>query len=123
MLYVSRGLWHDGCSSCGIRRRENGDSTTEEGIEMKGEMDAKLAMGVVFVVLCARPALPTLGEQQNVELMKCTGPNVPLSIHPGRVGGTVVNRVTDLVGLLFERQGLKNIASVTIPLDPENLFS
>lgn len=102
---------------------------------MKGDMDAKLAMGIVFVVLfsvifgllCARPALPTLGvspgQQQDVELMKCTGPNAPLSIHPGRVGGTVVNRVADIVGLLFERQGLKNIALGKTPFDPGNLLA
>lgn len=48
-------------------------------------------------------------QQKRLELMKSKGPNASLTILPVRVGGTPFDRVTEVVGVLLEQQGLKDI--------------
>jgi len=48
-------------------------------------------------------------QQQRLELMKSKGPDASLTILPVRLAGKPWDRVTEVVGVLLEQQGLKNI--------------
>jgi hypothetical protein len=48
-------------------------------------------------------------QQQRLELMKSKGPDGSLTILPVRLVGKPWDRVTEVVGVLLEQQGLKNI--------------
>jgi hypothetical protein len=48
-------------------------------------------------------------QQQRLETMKSKGPDASLTILPVRLGGKPWDRVTEVVGLLLEKQGLRNI--------------
>jgi len=48
-------------------------------------------------------------EQQRLELMKSKGPDGTLTILPVRLAGKPWDRVTEVVGVLLEQQGLRNI--------------
>ena len=54
-------------------------------------------------------------------MMKGQGPDASLTILPVRLAGKPFDRVTEVVGLLLERQGLKNIELGKTPLEPANL--
>ena len=60
-------------------------------------------------------------QQQRLELMKGQGPDAALTILPVRLAGKPFDRVTEVVGLLLERQGLKNIELGKAPLEAANL--
>ncbi len=49
------------------------------------------------------------GQQKQLELMKSKGPDASLTILPVRLAGKPWDRVTEVVGVLLEQQGLKNI--------------
>jgi hypothetical protein len=57
------------------------------------------------------PQKPSVSPEQQtrLELMKSKGPEASLTILPIRVAGRPFDRVTEVVGWLLERQGLKNI--------------
>jgi hypothetical protein len=57
-------------------------------------------------------------QQKRIELMKSKGPGTSLTILPIRVVGRPFDRVTEVVGLLLERQGLKNIELGKAAFDP-----
>jgi hypothetical protein len=91
---------------------------------MKNKMNAMnsfraVAMPLLIVLLVAWAArFPVAAEpqagivpeqQQRLELMKSRGPDAALTILPVRMAGKPWDRVTEVVGVLFEKQGLKNI--------------
>ena len=55
------------------------------------------------------PGLLAPEQQQRLDLLKSKGTDASLTILPVRLGGKPWDRVTEVVGLLLERQGLKNI--------------
>lgn len=57
-------------------------------------------------------------QDQRLEQMKSQGPNATLTILPVRVADKPMDRVTELVGLLLEQKGLKNIELGTKAFDP-----
>lgn len=56
-----------------------------------------------------KPGLLAPEQQERLELMKSKGTEASLTILPVRLGGRPFDRVTEVVGLLLEQQGLKNI--------------
>ena len=48
-------------------------------------------------------------QQKRIELMKSRGPDASVTIFPIVLGGQPFGRVTEVVGFLLEKQGLKNI--------------
>ena len=70
---------------------------------------------VLFAVCIGRSAVaaePPAGnalEQQRLELMRGKGPDGSLTILPVRLAGKPWDRVTEVVGVLLEQQGLNNI--------------
>jgi hypothetical protein len=56
-----------------------------------------------------KPYTPAQKQQQRLELMKSKGTDASLTILPVRLAGRPWDRVTEVVGLLLEQQGLKNI--------------
>ncbi len=61
----------------------------------------------------------TSGEQQKrLELMKSRGPEGSLTVLPVILAGQPFDRVAEVVGLLLEQQGLKNIELGAIPFAP-----
>jgi hypothetical protein len=48
-------------------------------------------------------------QQKRIEVMKKKGPDAALTILPVRLAGQPFDRLTEVVGLLLEQQGLKNI--------------
>ncbi len=56
----------------------------------------------------SEPAVPP-EQQQRLELMKTRGTEASLTLLPVRLGGKPFDRVTELIGLFLEEQGLKNI--------------
>jgi hypothetical protein len=50
--------------------------------------------------------------------MKTKGPDASLSILPVRLAGKPFDRVTEVVGVLLEQQGLKNIELASTPFEP-----
>jgi len=57
-------------------------------------------------------------QQQRLELMKSKGPDASLTILPVRLGGKPWDRVTEVVGVLLEKQGLRNIELGETPFEP-----
>ena len=73
-----------------------------------------MSLGLLAVWLGRFPAAaePQAGiapEQQRLELMKSKGPDGALTILPVRLAGKPWDRVTEVVGVLLEQQGLRNI--------------
>ena len=58
------------------------------------------------------------GQEQRLELMKSKGPDASLTILPVRLGGKPWDRVTEVVGVLLEQQGLSNIELGKISFTP-----
>ena len=81
-----------------------------------------LAAGVCRFAIAAehQPGIAP-DQQQRLELMKGQGPDAALTILPVRLAGKPFDRVTEVVGLLLERQGLKNIELGKAPLEAANL--
>jgi hypothetical protein len=74
--------------------------------------------GLLAVLFASAPALAqetpekpqvSPGQETRLEQMKAKGPNASLTILPVRVAGKPFDRVTEVVGLLLEQQGLKDI--------------
>ena len=63
------------------------------------------------------------GQQQRLELMKSKGPDASLTILPVRLGGKPWDRVTEVVGVLLEQQGLRNIELGQTPFTPAEMNS
>ncbi|MGA2854532.1 MAG: hypothetical protein ABSE90_10445 [Verrucomicrobiota bacterium] len=81
-----------------------------------------LATGVCHFTAVAEPQAGVAPDQrQRLELMKIKGPEDSLTILPVRLAGRPFDRVTEVVGLLLERQGLKNIELGKAPLEAVNL--
>jgi hypothetical protein len=57
-------------------------------------------------------------QQQRLELMKSKGPDASLTILPVRLAGKPWDRVTEVVGVLLEQQGLRNIELGQTPFTP-----
>jgi hypothetical protein len=57
-------------------------------------------------------------QQQRLALMKSKGPETSLTILPVRLGGKPWDRVTEVVGVLLEQQGLRNIELGPTPFEP-----
>ena len=81
-----------------------------------------MAMFAVCLGRSAIAAEPQAGiapeQQQRLELMKSKGPDASLTILPVRLAGKPWDRVTEVVGVLLERQGLKNIELGKTPFTP-----
>ncbi len=83
---------------------------------------ALLAVCVSRFPVAAKPQTDMAPEQQQrLETMKSKGPDASLTILPVRLAGRPFDRVTEVVGLLLERQGLKNIELGKAPLEAANL--
>src|ERR1035441_5793919 len=88
----------------------------------------KVVFGVLLSVVfglgwaSAQQTLPqprVLPEQQKrIELMKSKGTEASLTILPVRLGGRPFDRVSEVVGMLLEQQGLKNIELGKTAFDP-----
>jgi hypothetical protein len=87
--------------------------------------------GVLGAILCASfvsaraaelESAPKPGsspeQQERLNLMKSKGTEASLTILPVRLGGKPWDRVTEVVGLLLERQGLKNIQLAKTAFEP-----
>jgi len=59
-------------------------------------------------------------QQQRLDTMKSRGVDASLTILPVRLGGKPWDRVSQVVGVLLEKQGLKNIELGKAPLDVTN---
>jgi len=57
-------------------------------------------------------------QQQRLDLMKSKGVQASLTILPVRLGGRPFDRVTEVIGLFLEKQGLKNIELGENVFDP-----
>ena len=87
---------------------------------------AALPMSLVLLAIgagrCPAAAEPQAGvaveQRQRLELMKSKGPDASLTILPVRLAGQPFDRVTEVVGLLLERQGLRNIELGKTPCAP-----
>jgi len=78
-----------------------------------------LAVCVARFSVAAEPQAGMAPEQQQrLELMKSKGPDAALTILPVRLGGKPWDRVTEVVGVLLEQQGLKNIELGKTPFTP-----
>jgi hypothetical protein len=78
-----------------------------------------LAVWVCCLPAAAEPQAGTAPEQQKrLDLMKAQGPEASLTILPVRLAGKPWDRVTEVVGVLLEKQGLRNIELGTIPFAP-----
>ncbi len=85
-----------------------------------------LAMSLVLAAMwagrCPAAAGPQGGvapeQQQRLELMKSKGPDGSLTILPVRLAGQPFDRVTEVVGVLLEKQGLRNIELGKTPCAP-----
>jgi hypothetical protein len=83
------------------------------------------AMPVSVIVLAARVGLFPVAaapqdamapeQQKRLELMKSKGPDASLTILPVRLAGKPWDRVTEVVGVILEKQGLRNIELGTTP--------
>jgi hypothetical protein len=86
------------------------------------------AFGVLFGVLLASgwtsaqeaPQKPGVSpeQQKRIEQMKSQGTEASLTILPVRLAGEPFDRVSEVVGLLLERQGLKNIELAKATVEP-----
>ncbi len=71
---------------------------------------ALLALGVCRFSIADEPQAGMGPEQrQRLELMKAKGPDASLTILPVRLAGKPWDRLTEVVGVLLEKQGLSNI--------------
>lgn len=83
-----------------------------------------MSMVLLAVCVCRFPvaAAPQAGiapeRQKRLELMKSKGPDASLTILPVRLAGKPWDRVTEVVGLLLEQQGLRNIELGQTPFTP-----
>lgn len=87
-------------------------------------------LGVLLSVLFASgwtpaqgaPQAPSVstGQEKTLELMRSKGTEASLTILPIRVAGNPIDRVSEVVGLLLERQGLKNIELGKTAFNPED---
>ena len=67
------------------------------------------------------PSASTAKEQQNrLEQMKSKGPDSSLTILPVRLAGKPFDRVAPVIGLLLEKEGLKNIELGKTPVEVTN---
>ncbi|MGP8199187.1 MAG: hypothetical protein ACLQU4_06770 [Limisphaerales bacterium] len=71
-----------------------------------------------FPVAAAPQASIALEQQKRLELMKSKGPDTSLTILPVRLAGKPWDRLTEVVGVLLEQQGLRNIELGTTPFTP-----
>src|ERR1017187_10926037 len=74
-------------------------------------VSAAVAFGETF-------AQQTSDRPQRLAVMKSKGSDASLSILPVRLAGKPFDRVTEVVGLLLEQQGLKNIELASTPFEP-----
>ena len=85
-------------------------------------MPMAMALLAIFVARFPVAAEPQAGmapeQQQRLELMKSKAPDASLTILPVRLAGKPWDRVTEVVGVLLEQQGLKNIELGTTPFTP-----
>jgi hypothetical protein len=87
---------------------------------------AAVPMSMILLALwaCRFPvaAAPQAGiapeQQMRLELMKSKGPDTSLTILPVRLAGKPWDRVTEVVGLLLEQRGLRNIELGTTAFTP-----
>jgi hypothetical protein len=80
---------------------------------------ALLAVSVARFPVAAEPSAGLAPEQaKRLELMKSKGPDTSLTILPVRLGGKPWDRVTEVVGMLLEQQGLRNIELGQTPFTP-----
>ena len=80
---------------------------------------ALLAVCVARFPVAAEPQAGLAPEQaKRLELMKSKGPDASLTILPVRLGGKPWDRVTEVVGVLLEKQGLRNIELGQTPFEP-----
>ena len=83
-----------------------------------------VSLGLIAVCVGCFPvaAEPQAGvapeQQQRLELMKSKGPDGTLTILPVRLAGKPWDRVTEVVGVLLEQQGLRNIELGQTPFAP-----
>ncbi len=83
-----------------------------------------MSMVLLAVCVCRFPvaAAPQAGiaqeQQKRLELMKSKGPDAALTILPVRLAGKPWDRLTEVVGLLLEQQGLRNIELGKTPFTP-----
>jgi len=77
-----------------------------------------LAVCISHLPVAAEPQAGIAPEQQRLELMKSKGPDASLTILPVRLGGKPWDRVTEVVGVLLEQQGLRNIELGQTPFTP-----
>ena len=110
-----------------------GVTTIEKRISMEPVLK-KLVFGVLFSALCAsggasaqqktEPKPVVSGEQQQrLDLMKSKGTDNSLTILPIRLAGNPLDRVSEIVGLFLEQQGLQNIEIGKTAFDPGNKTS
>jgi hypothetical protein len=85
-------------------------------------MPMAMALLAVFVArfpVAAEPQAGIAPEQlKRLELMKSKGPDASLTILPVRLAGKPWDRVTEVVGVLLEQQGLRNIELGKTPFTP-----
>jgi hypothetical protein len=74
--------------------------------------------GVLPVAAAPQAGPETELRQKRLELMKSKGPDLSLTILPVRLAGQSWDRVTEVVGLLLEQQGLKNVELGKKPFAP-----
>jgi hypothetical protein len=78
-----------------------------------------LAVGSLPSLAQTPPPTPAVSpaQQQRLQLMKSKGPDASLTILLVRLGGRASDRVSEVLGLFLEKQGLKNIelAKLTLP--------
>ena len=87
---------------------------------------AALPVSMVLLAVCvsrypaaaAPPAGTAPERQERLELMKSKGPDASLTILPVRLAGKPWDRLTEVVGVLLEQQGLRNIELGTAPFTP-----
>ena len=95
-------------------------------INMNSFRAVAMPMSMVLLAVCvgrfAVAAEPQAGiapeQQQRLELMKSKGPDASLTILPVRLAGKPWDRVTEVVGVLLEQQGLRNIELGKTPFTP-----
>ena len=92
---------------------------------MKNKLWLAAVVGVLLgTVLRAQPAPVTAGatseQQERLGAMKSKGVDASLTILPVRLGGKTWDRVGEVVGLLLEQRGLKNIELGKAPFEFTN---
>lgn len=85
-------------------------------------VNRSLSLALIAMSLFAGVAETRAGiapeQQQRLDLMKSKGSDNSLTILPVRLAGKPWDRVTEVVGVLLEKQGLKNIELGKIPATP-----